>query len=77
MKRRPLATLRVERNPERDKMGLTPPSQLAFFLAVLLAICALLVHYAHVAIPVVNTHSFETLLVGFLILLAGVLFRGF
>jgi hypothetical protein len=57
-------------------MGLTPPSQLAFFLAVLLAICALLVHYAHVAIPVVNTHSFETLLVGFLILLAGVLFRG-
>jgi len=58
-------------------MGLTPPSQLAFFMAVLLAILALLVHYAHVAIPVVSAHSFETLLVGFLILLAGVLFRGF
>ena len=58
-------------------MGLTPPSQLAFFMAVILAILALLVHYAHVAIPVVSSHSFETRLVGFLILLAGVLFRGF
>jgi hypothetical protein len=58
-------------------MGLTPPSQLAFFIAVLLAILALLVHYAHAAIPVVSAHSFETLLAGFLILLAGVLFRGF
>ena len=58
-------------------MGLTPPSQLAFFFTVLLTICALLVRYAHVAIPVVSAHSFETLLVGFLILLAGVLFRGF
>jgi len=58
-------------------MSLTPPSKLAFFLSVLLAIFALLVRYAHVAIPVVSSHSFETLLVGFLILLAGNLFRGF
>jgi hypothetical protein len=58
-------------------MSLTPPSKLAFFLSVLLAILALLVRYAHVAIPVVSSHSFETLLVGFLILLAGNLFRGF
>jgi len=58
-------------------MGLTPPSKLACLLALLLAILALLVRYAHVAIPVVSSHSFETLLVGFLILLAGNLFRGF
>jgi len=57
-------------------MNLTPPSQLAFVLSVFLAILALLVHYAHVAIPVVSNHSFETLLVGFLLLLAGVIFRG-
>jgi hypothetical protein len=58
-------------------MGLTPPSQLAFFLAVLLAVLALLVRYAHVAIPVVSAHSFETLLIAFLVLLAGNIFRGF
>ena len=58
-------------------MNLTPPSSLAFFVSVLLVICALLVRYAHVSIPVVSAHSFETLLVGFLILLAGVMFRGY
>ena len=62
---------------EHPIMNLTPPSSLAFFLSVLLVICALLVRYAHVSIPVVSAHSFETLLVGFLILLAGVMFRGF
>ena len=44
---------------------------------MLLVICALLVRYAHVSIPVVSAHSFETLLFGFLILLVGVMFRGF
>jgi hypothetical protein len=58
-------------------MGLTPPSQAAFFLAVFIAVLALLVRYAHVAIPLVSGHSFETLLVAFLLLLAGNIFRGF
>jgi hypothetical protein len=58
-------------------MGLSAPSQAAAFLAVLLAILALLVRYADAAIPLVSDHSFETLLVGFLVLLAGVIFRGF
>jgi hypothetical protein len=58
-------------------MNLTPPSQLAFVLSVFLVILALLVRYAHVAIPVVSNNSFETLLAGFLLLLAGVMFRGF
>ena len=56
---------------------LTPPSRAVFFLSVLLAVLALLVRYAHVAIPVVSNYTFETSLVGFLLLLAGNMFRGF
>jgi hypothetical protein len=44
---------------------LTPPSRAIFILSVLLAVLALLVRYAHVAIPIVSAHSFETLLIGF------------
>ena len=51
--------------------------QVTFFLSVLLAVPALLVRYADAAIPVVSGHSFETILVAFLLLLAGVMFRGF
>jgi hypothetical protein len=56
---------------------LSPPSRAVLIIAVLLAILALLVRYAHAAIPVVSAYSFETLLVAFLLLLAGNLFRGF
>jgi hypothetical protein len=58
-------------------MNLTAPSQVTFIFAVFLAVLALLVRYAHVVIPVVSNHSFETLLAAFLLLLAGNLFRGF
>ena len=34
---------------------LTPPSRAVFILSVFLALLALLVRYAHVAIPVVST----------------------
>ena len=37
---------------------------------------ALLVRYAHVSIPFVNAHVFETMLIGYLVLLIGNLFRG-
>jgi hypothetical protein len=56
---------------------LTPPSRAIFILSVFLALMALLVRYAHVTIPVVSTYTFETLLIAFLLLLAGNLFRGF
>jgi len=56
---------------------LTPPSRAVFFLSVLLGFLALLVRYARIAIPVVSHYPFETLLVGFLLLLAGNLFKGF
>jgi hypothetical protein len=55
---------------------LTPPAKATFIISVVLAILALLVQYAHAAIPVVSGHGFETLLVAFLLLLAGNLFRG-
>ena len=54
---------------------LAPPSRAASSLS--LALLALLVRYAHVHIPVVSTYTFETLLLAFLLLLAGNLFRGF
>ena len=41
---------------------LTPPSRAVFIISVFLALLALLVSYAHVAIPVVSTYTFETLL---------------
>jgi len=58
-------------------VNLSPPSQVTFILSVLLAVLALLVRYADVAVPVVSGYSFETMLVAFLLPLAGVLFRGF
>ena len=45
---------------------LTPPSRAIFFVSVLLAVLALLVRYAHVAIPVVSHYTFETLLLAML-----------
>jgi hypothetical protein len=58
-------------------MTLSPPTKVTFILSVFLAVLALLVRYAAAAIPVVSGNSFETLLAAFLLLLAGVLFRGF
>jgi hypothetical protein len=55
----------------RIKWGLVWEDRISVLLAVLL------VRYAHVAIPVVSSHSFETLLIAFLLLLAGNLFKGF
>ena len=54
----------------------TPPTRLTFILSVVLVILALLVRYAHVSIPLVSAHVFETLLIGYLVLLAGNLLRG-
>ena len=56
---------------------LSPPTQMVFIISLVLAILALLAHYSDVAIPVVSAHTFETLLIAFLLLLAGNLFRNF
>jgi hypothetical protein len=55
---------------------LSPPTKVTFIISLVLVILALLVHYAHVSIPLVSAHVFETLLIGYLVLLIGNLFRG-
>ncbi len=55
--------------------GFTPPSRATFIIAIALAIIALLVHYAHAAIPIASGHAFETMLLAFLVLLAGIIFH--
>ena len=61
----------------RTGYWLTPPTRFTFAISVALAITpAVLVHYAHVKVPVVSAHVFETLLVSYLVLLIGNLFRG-
>lgn len=56
---------------------LSPPTQVVFFISLLLAILALLAQYTTLSIPVVSGHTFETLVIAFLLLLAGNLFRNF
>ena len=56
---------------------LSPPTQMVFFISLLLAVLALLAQYTTLSIPVVSGHTFETLLLAFLLLLAGNLFRNF
>ena len=56
---------------------LSPPTQVVFFISLLLAILALLAQYTTLTIPVVSGHGFETLAIAFLLLIAGNLFRNF
>jgi len=55
---------------------LSPPTRVTFIISVVLAILALLAHYAQVSIPVVSAHVWETLLLAYLVLLLGNLLRG-
>jgi hypothetical protein len=54
---------------------LSAPTMVTFVISVLVAIIAVVIHYAHIPNPI--THSgFVILLLGYLVLLAGNLFRG-
>jgi hypothetical protein len=44
---------------------LTPPSRAAFIISAFLALLALLVRYAHVAIPVLSNYTFKRLMAAF------------
>jgi hypothetical protein len=48
---------------------LTPPATATVIISVVLAILALLVQYAHAALPLVAGHGLETLLIAYLVLL--------
>ena len=59
------------------RFHLTPPSVLIFIISLVLAVVALLAHYAGVRIPnITAARVFDVLAVAYLLLLAGVLFRG-
>jgi hypothetical protein len=56
---------------------LTPPSLPLFAISLVLAIFALLVTYAHLSTSIIHaSQAFTVLVIAYLVLLAGVLFRG-
>jgi hypothetical protein len=57
-------------------MNLSAPTLPVFVVSVILAVVALLVHYAGVSIPYANKHVFEVLLIGYVALFAGNIFKG-
>jgi hypothetical protein len=61
----------------RRSFELTPPSFVVFIISVILALLAVLIHYAHVSIPVIGaSRVFDVLMVAYVVLLVGVLFKG-
>jgi hypothetical protein len=57
--------------------SLTPPTFLVFVISLVLAIVALLTHYAGLRIPVITAANvFDVLAIAYVVLLAGVVFRG-
>ena len=61
----------------RGGFALTPPSVAIFLVSFILAVCALLVRYADVSMPIVTpAHVFDVLAIAYVVLTAGVLIRG-
>jgi hypothetical protein len=61
----------------RGGFVLTPPSVLIFAISLVLALVAMLVRYAHAPVPIISTsHVFDVLAIAYVVLTAGVLFRG-
>ena len=57
------------------QLDLSAPKVVTFSVAVVIALIAAIIHYAHLSVPYVHT-GFTLLLVGFLVLAAGVVLRG-
>jgi hypothetical protein len=55
---------------------LTPPTQVTFYISVAIAVIAVILHYAHIPIPHVTQTNFVTLLIGYLVLVAGNMLEG-
>lgn len=59
----------------RGAFALTPPTIVVFVISLIFAVISLLMYYK-VAIPVINPrYVYEVLLIAYLLLLAGVVFR--
>jgi hypothetical protein len=61
---------------DKTMLRLTPPKQITFIISVVIAAIAVILHYTHIAIPHVTVSNFLTLLIAYLVLLAGNLFEG-
>lgn len=60
----------------RGGFALTPPSLLLFVISLVCAVISLLIYYRVVQITIINPrYVYELLLIGYLVLLAGVIFR--
>jgi hypothetical protein len=57
-------------------LNLSAPTLPVFLLSVILAVVALLVHYAGVSIPYVGKHVFEVLVIAYVALFAGNILKG-
>jgi hypothetical protein len=61
----------------RGSFALTPPSMVIFVIALVLALFAMLAHYTHASVPLLNaSHAFDALAIAYVVLTIGVLFRG-
>ena len=61
----------------RGGFALTPPTFVVFIISLALAVVAMLVHYAHVSVPIISAAQvFDVLAIAYVVLTAGVLFRG-
>ena len=56
-------------------LDLSAPKVITFSVAVVIALIAAIIHYAHLNVPVVHS-GFTLLLIGFLVLAAGNVLRG-
>lgn len=60
----------------RGGFALTPPSMLLFVISLVCAVISLLIYYRVVQIAIINPrYVYELLLIGYLVLAAGVIFR--
>jgi len=57
-------------------LNLSAPMQVTFIISVVLAVIAVVVRFAGLDLPVLPTHGFLILLLGYLVLLAGNMLRG-
>ena len=56
-------------------MRLSTPTFMTLLVSLILAAIGVVVHFG-MALPIIGTHSFTPLLLGYIVLLAGILVRG-
>jgi hypothetical protein len=56
-------------------MKLTPPKKIVFFISLILVIISIVAHFIH--IPFVTQYHYWIMLVGYVLLAAGVALKGF